>query len=667
MQIIEGLTDAEIAEAHRSADVFAEVEEMTAPLNAFLSLIQAFDWLNIRDRADKAALYAYFLSIFGDPIDIASGKIDVLTGVEGGKRFARLLDQARELLDDERFFNWQVAFPGVWSEWESNGIHGGFDAVIGNPPWDRMKLQQVEWFASRRHEIALAQRAADRKRMIADLEKAGDPLAHDFATASERAVAATRMARTSGDYPLLSSGDINLYSLFVERAMTIVKPDGMVGLLTPSGIASDKTAARFFKGVSTQGRLRALYDFENRRTRYEMQPFFPDVDSRFKFCAFIASPTPTEETPAKCAFFLQGVAELGDPERCFPLTAADFDRVNPNTGTAPIFRTRRDAKLTTAIYGRLPVLVDRSSGEEVKAWPVKYSTMFHMTNDSGLFRTREELEETEVAYPIGGNRFGSPSGDWVPLYEGKMVQAFDHRAANIIVKPENQHRPAQPVPATLEQHRNADWFPTPQFWVLRSETSFPAIPYLLAFKDVTAPTNVRSMIAALILGSGVGNTLPIVSTDGQAAVDVAILLANLNAVPFDYVARQKIQGQHLNWFIVEQLPVVPADRYEAVRFGPKTAGKIVREAVLELTYTAHDMAPFARDMGYVDASGKVNLPFTWDEDRRLILRSKLDAVFFHLYGVTDRDDIRYIYSTFPIVEREEKAAYGGVYRFASPG
>ena len=108
-----------------------------------------------------------------------------------------------------------------------------------------MKLQQVEWFASRRREIALAQRAADRKRMIADLEKAGDPLAHDFATASERAVAATRMARTSGDYPLLSSGDINLYSLFVERAMTIVKPDGMVGLLTPSGIASDKTAARF--------------------------------------------------------------------------------------------------------------------------------------------------------------------------------------------------------------------------------------------------------------------------------------------------------------------------------------------------------------------------------------------------------------------------------------
>ena len=664
MQIIEGLTDAEIAEAHRSADVFAEVEEMTTPLNAFLSLVQAFDWLNICDRDDKAALYAYFLGIFGDPIDIALGKIEVLTGVEGGERFARLLDQAREILNDERFFNWQVAFPGVWSEWESNGIHGGFDAVIGNPPWDRMKLQQVEWFASRRREIALARRAADRKRMIADLEKAGDPLAHDFATASERAVAATRMARTSGDYPLLSSGDINRYSLFVERSMTLVKPDGMVGLLTPSGIASDKTAARFFKGVSTEGRLRALYDFENRRTRYDASPFFPDVDSRFKFCVFVASPSPTE-TPANCAFFLQDVSEFDDPERCFPLTAADFDRVNPNTGTAPIFRTRRDAELTTAIYGRLPVLVDRSSGEEVKAWPVKYSTMFHMTNDSGLFRTREELEEKEGAYPVGGNRFASPSGDWVPLYVGRMIHQFDHRAASVEVNAENLHNAALSGDISAEQKADPTFVPTPQYWVPESKASFPAgLEWTIAFRDIARATDVRTMIAAAVPSVGLGNKAPAIfpeNVDSDQS-NAALLLANLDATVLDFVVRQKAHSTNLNWYIVEQLPVVPPDRYETIRFGHKTAGEIVREAVLELTYTAHDMAPFARDMGYVDEMGEVKPPFTWNEGRRLILCSRLDAVFFHLYGVTDRDDIRYIYSTFPIVERKEKASYGGAYR-----
>ena len=141
-----------------------------------------------------------------------------------------------------------------------------------------------------------------------------------------------------------------------------------------------------------------------------------------------------------------------------------------------------------------------------------------------------------------------------------------------------------------------------------------------------------------------------------------LLAANLNATILDFVTRQKVQGQTLNLFIIEQLPVVPPALYETICFGTKTASEIVREAVLELTYTAHDMAPFARDMGYVDKVGEVKPPFTWDEARRLHLRAKLDAVFFHLYGVTDRDDIRYIYSTFPIVERQEKAAYGGVYR-----
>ena len=656
MQTIEGLTDAEIAEAHRSAEAFIEVEEATAPLTAVLSLVHALDWLEVKDLRSKTALQSFFGGLLGDPIEIARGRAEVSTERPESARFADLLRETRRLVTEERFLNWQAAFPGVWTNWQSARLEGGFDAVIGNPPWDRVRLEPVEWFATRRRQIALAHRAADRKRMVAALERDGDPLARDFAVASERAATAARVARTCGDYPLLAFGELNLYALFVERAMTLVKPDGVVGLLTPSGIASDKMAARFFKAVATEGRLKALYDFENRRTRYGAPPFFPDVDSRFKFCVFAASPSPLPDA-ARCAFFLHDVSEIDSTERCFPLTAADFARVNPNTGTAPIFRTRRDAELTTAIYGRLPVLVDRSSGEEVKAWPVRYTRMFDMSLDSSRFRTRAELVEEEGAYPVGNNRFDGPDGEWIPLYEGKMVQAFDHRAASVTVNPENLHRPAQPEPATLDQHRNSNWLPDPQFWVLRSETSFPDASSLLGFKDVTAPTNMRSMIAALIPGSGAGNTLPIVSIDGGTEADIGLLLANFNSVPFDYVARQKIQGQHLNWFIVEQLPVVPLDRHESVRFGSKTAAEIVREAVLELTYTAHDMAPFARNVGYVDDSGDVRRPFVWDEARRLYLRAKLDAVFFHLYGVTDRDDVRYVYSTFPIVEREELATY----------
>ena len=650
MQTIEELTDAEIAQSDQSAGLFNQILAMTAPLDAFLSLVHAFEWLDVRDLDRRAALRAFFQGAFGDPVGIATGDVDVGTDSPLHEQFAELLEKARAITVEERFFNWQPAFPSVWSDWDIAERQGGFDAVIGNPPWDRMKLQQIEWFNFRRPEIALAQRAADRRQMIAALRVAGDPLADEFDLASARAESAARIARRCGDYPLLSGGDINIYSLFVERAFALVKPEGVVGLLTPSGIASDKTSARFFKEVATEGRLRALYDFENRKV------FFPDVHASFKFCVFVAGRAPAPE-PARCAFYLHDLTELSDPNRCFPLAARDFARVNPNTGTAPVFRSHRDADLTTAIYRRLPVLVDRSGEYAVKAWPVKYERMFDMTNDSNLFRTRRDLEEREGAWPSGGNRFDSPTGEWLPLYEGKMVQAFDHRAASVVVNPENLHRPAQPKPATEEQHRDADWLPDPQYWVAASECDWPTVTWILGFKEITASTNVRTFISAILPAVGFGNKVPIFKPETPIRNEW-LLAANFNATTFDFVTRQKVQGQTLNLYIVEQLPVVPPGKYEETRFGSKTAGEIVREAVLELTYTAHDMAPFARDLGHVDDTGAVRPPFRWDDERRLHLRAKLDALFFHLYGITDRDDVRYIWSTFPIVEQHENGTHG---------
>ena len=649
MQSIEELTDAEIEETDRSAALFADMQAGTQPLADFLSLVHAFAWLNVQDQEDKIAVQDFLTSQLGNPVAIADGTLSLKTHMPRAKRFARLLAQAQALAAEERFLNWQVAFPGIWQDWEGPRLRGGFDAVIGNPPWDRIKLQQVEWFAARRPEIAKAQRAADRKKMIAALEKAADPLAEEFAEASERAVFAAHMARASGDYPLLSGGDVNLYSLFVERAMTLVNPHGMVGLLTPSGIASDKTAAKFFKGVATEGRLRALYDFENKKV------FFPDVHASFKFCVFVASSSPSGK-PAKCAFYLHNVAELDDPKRCFPLTAQDFALVNPNTGTAPIFRSRRDAELTTAIYSYLPVLVDRLKGAEVKAWPVQYSTMFHMANDSDLFRTKEELEEQESAFSIGGNRFGSPNGEWMPLYEGKMVQAYDHRAADIIVNEANLFRPGQQTLIPVEEKAGPGRLPTPRYWVMDDNERWHwKTQWVVAFRDITASTNMRTMTAAIVPRVGAGHKLPFLLIDSDATEHptlASLIVANLNALAFDFVARQKLPSTSFTLYVLEQLPVVPLAYYESTHFGPKTAAQIIREAVLELTYTAHDMAPFACDLGYA------GVPFVWDDDRRLQLRAKLDAVFFHLYGVTDRDDIRYIYSTFPIVRRQETKAYG---------
>ncbi|PWB88629.1 restriction endonuclease [Methylocystis sp. MitZ-2018] len=668
MKTIEALTDVEIAEAHRSAEMYEDVELMTGELDGFVSFLHALDWLDLK-AGDKGLVRLWLDGHFGDPIPIARGR----KSPQGGKArpeeveaFTAVWRRARALIGEERFLNWQIAFPGVWDNWSSAGREGGFDAVVGNPPWDRIKLQQVEWFAARRPEIALAQRASDRTKMIAKLKADGDPLWDDFTHAEQRAIDTARMARKSGHYPLLSGGDTNLNSLFVERAHALVKPGGMVGLLIPSGIASDQSSSAFFCKVTSDRQVHCIIDFFNKR--YDGALFFPDVYYRFKFCAYIAGGPGRVFDSASFGFFIRDLDEIDNPERVFPITADEINRINPNSGTAPIFRSRRDKEITSDIYARLPVLVDRRSGDAV--WPVRYATMFHMANDSDRFRSRAELEGDEGAWPIGGNRFQSAAGVWVPLYEGKMVQAFDHRASDIVLAEANVFRSGQGSDLTDDDHRDPSRLPNPRYWVRAEDAGWEApTDWCLSMKDVTSVTNARTTISAIIPRYGAGHTLPVLfpgkDEDRASYVRSApLLLANLNCFILDYLARQKVHGNHLAWYLLEQLPVVPPDMYGRT-FGPKTAAEIVREAVLELTYTAHDIAPFARDMGYVDAEGEVLPPFGWDEARRLNLRAKLDALYFILYRVFDpadparsRDDIRYVYSTFPIIEREETAKWG---------
>ena len=291
MQRIEEMSDADVAEVRESAELFRSVESSTADVRGLLDFLCGLRW-------QTAGMKKKQRTSFEDPLveTLGSRPADaygLLTrgqaseprpaGQENGQDqgFNRIWREARSLADRERFLHWQVAFPGVWQGWQDALPQGGFDAVVGNPPWDRIKLQEVEWFASRLPELALAPTAAARRAGIQRLRSGGDPLVDDFDDAKERADGMGQLVRGSGQYPLLGGGDINLYSLFVERAMGLVKPDGFVGLLTPSGICADKTAARFFKSVSTGGRVSALFDFENRKI------FFKDVHASFKFCALI--------------------------------------------------------------------------------------------------------------------------------------------------------------------------------------------------------------------------------------------------------------------------------------------------------------------------------------------------------------------------------------------
>lgn len=235
-------------------------------------------------------------------------------------------------------------------------------------------MQEVEWFASRRLDIAMQQRASDRARMIQQLKDRGDPLAAEYDRARLASEEAVAVARESGDYPLLSGGDINIYSLFVERGLSLISPEGRLGFVTPVGIATDKTAARFFSWVTEEQRLPVLYVFENRGGW-----LFRAVHHEEKPTVIVISGSNRPQADTDCAFFIQNFAQLADSTHRLSLDTTNYKPVNVNTGTAPLFRNARDAKIVSCIYGRLPVLVDYSKGHPRRTYPVRYKTLFHMT------------------------------------------------------------------------------------------------------------------------------------------------------------------------------------------------------------------------------------------------------------------------------------------------
>ena len=680
MQRIEAMSDADVAEVQQSAALFQDVEATTADLRGLLDFLCGLRWLTagMRQR-QRSAFEAPLVEALGRQPENAymllargpanrSAKSDALLPHSEAPRgaaeestqapFEETWHDAAFIAQREGFLHWEVAFPGVWRRWESLRPEGGFDAVIGNPPWDQIEQKEVEWFALRDSEVALASTGATRKALIQQRLDANDPLALEYTYVRKRATAMRAYARASGHYPLLSGGRINLYSLFVERAMGLVKPDGFVGLLTPSGIYADKTAAHFFKTVSTGGRLAGLLDFENRRLGTGLPPFFPDVESRQKFCVLILGGARRKFDETACAFFLHDTSAIKNPDRCFTLSPDDFAQVNPNTGTAPVFRNRRDAEITRRIYARHPVLVDRSSGDERRTWPVRYlQGLFNMTSESHLFRTAVQLED-EGFYPVEGNRWKKGRDLYLPLYQGRMIHQFDHRANSVRVNPESTHKPYLSEAVSDAQHSDPEFLPSSQYYVPQDEVNLNMaenLHWTIAYRRSARSTDARTMITSAVPKSGFGDSIFLLMPENHLTANSAcLLIGNLNSVCFDFITRQKIHGTNLSWYLVEQLPVIAPDAYDR-RVGGVTAADLVRDHVLRLTYTAHDMEPFARDLGYGGP------PFTWDEEERRHLRARLDALYFHLYGL-DRADAGYILSTFPIVRSHDEAQFDGRYR-----
>lgn len=583
------------------------------------------------------------------------------------------LNAATAACKDARVLHWPLVFPQVFRD-------GGFDCVLGNPPWERIKLQEEEFFAAQNEMVATAGNKAERSLRIdwlsqgllaqnlypgqvssIDTRQAEQQLYRDFIVARRTAEAASVFAHVNGEdggrFPLTGVGDVNTYALFSETIRQVIGPMGRAGFIVPSGLATDNTTKAFFGDLIEQRSLESFFEFEN-------EGYFKGAGQGHMLRFALTTVLGSQQQAGATRFLFQGkqLDELQDPERVFTLTAEEIFQVNPNTRTCPIFRSRMDADITRRVYARVPVLVREAAAgeEEQNPWRVSFLRMFDMANDSHIFRSMSDF--SGKGFHLRGNSFVSEQERWLPLYEAKLMHVYTHRYGDFSdAGGQRAHILPQIDGVRLEK---PDYLPLPYYWVRESNVDARAgdvsweRKWFFAFRKVTdSRASARTLISAVLPYAGAGDSLNLMMPGhfGDSRL-YAALLGNLSSLVLDYVVRNKVGGLNLNYFAMRQFPVVSPCSYSDSDL------KFIVPRVLELTYTSVDLRGWAADLGY---SGE---PFPFDPSRRGCLQAELDAYFARLYGlncsefafILDPESAKpgYPSETFAVLKRNEIREFG---------
>ena len=573
-------------------------------------------------------------------------EIDAMECLEKGKPLptyylqlsADFKTEVKRMADEQRFFHWCVEFPEVFA------ANKGFDVMCGNPPWDKLQMEEEKWFAGKNNDIVKAANQADRKKKISQLEAEDPILYQEFQKACNAIASQSNFVKNSGRFPLTAVGKLELSSLFAELCLSFTKDAW--GLVLPTGIAVNDSNKYFFSKLIDENRLISLYDFENREKLF-------DIDSRFKFCLITAGKAQAEPRTVSGGFYLTRIDHLLDPRRIYTLRTDDFARFNPNTKLCPIFRTAKDANLTAKIYRKAPILINDETKENI--WGIRFMMMFNMASASSVFRTRKQLDE--LGGQLQRDSYIVENDVYVPLYEGKMFWLYNHHYASFPNEYEVEKRPSSINSTPYSILADSCSSIAPWYWVNKSLVDSRLIDgdkegnvrwkwehsYYIAFRDVARAADARTCIASLMpSGIAAGDKAPLVFTS-RSLIPSACFAAMLSSLVFDYVARQKVGGSSMALFIMKQQPTLTPDQI------PSAMQWQIVKRVAELCYFNHDMDGWAselwEEMSEEQRSELPQLgaqqPWIYNPERRAILQAELDAIFAHLYGL-NTEDLRYI-------------------------
>ncbi|MBE2202521.1 MAG: N-6 DNA methylase [Anaerolinea sp.] len=561
--------------------------------------------------------------------------------------------EIRRLAEQYQFFHWHLAFPQVFTpevgsahlsalsakvdttNQEVTGWTGGFDVVLGNPPWDMVELSEKEFFAVHAPEIAQADTARQRQKMIGNLISIAPSLYAEFESVKRKVYATRHFIQNSGRFPLSSVGRINLYPLFVELVSMLLDENGRSGIIVPSAISMDAYNAPLFSWIIENQRLVSLFDFENR------DAIFQQVHRSYRFCLLTTCGSNIHPKRLQFCYFCHDMQELHLPERQITLTPEEIKTFSPNTLSPPILVNAVDGRLAKQVYSQFGVLVDHSNGKNL--WMLSIQRMLSLSDKGDIFRKVTELSEPELR----------DTKQWMRLYSGKAIHQFDHRFAtyhgNKWVDFDERHQHVDPY-SVIE----TEYYAKSTEVVKRTERKITG-KWLVGYRDICRATDERTAIATIIPLVGCDTHCRNIYSELKTPKLIACFISNFNTFAFDYFSRQKVISTGMGSGILEQLPLLPPNIYQDNKNFLNLKWVLLR--AIELIFTAYDLRHFSQDCGYHGP------PFRWDEAqpssvaRRFLLRCELDAAYFHLYGI-GREDVAYIMDTFPIVRRKDEAAHG---------
>jgi hypothetical protein len=553
-----------------------------------------------------------------------------------------LRERAERIAERESFFHWTLEFPKVFSG------DGGFDCILGNPPWDKLTIEETKFFAiSAPHIADSALTQSERQNLIDDLEEENPDLYQDYQDATKRVRNQKNFIKYSGRFPLSSHGIINLYAPFAELSLNEIGKEGASGIVVPTGIATDSNTQDYFREIVEKKRLASLYDFENKKG------IFPDVHKQYKFCLLTLFGNEVPQDRFELAFYLTEIEHLNSEDKKYTLAPDDIQAVNPNTGNCPTFRERADADLTVDIYKQNSIL--KYEDEDRDSWGVDLRRMFNSGDDSGLFERKWDLEDE--GWNLQGNIFEKSGEDhrYLPIYESKMLHQHDHRFATYAGADEESIKKKQPRELEDTEKDDETLHALPPYWVSEEEYTSKwefDDEWHLVLRKVTNATNRRTVIASVI---------PAVATEDSVnhilhcnAEKATLLLACLNSYVLDYAARQKVGGENLNQYIAEQLPIPDPKSFDQIQIDEQPVRDVIVNLTLRLMYTAEDIKPFAHALDSDIGPYSFTAPNT---RKREEVRFELEALLCHVYSMTS-DGFDQLFSTFEQIKRQDEHKYG---------